>query len=327
MVNVNGFRSLDVLQWCLGMTSDDSAEMVHDDDGYIDVDFVMKYTTITALLFGGSSVYLLEPVLKLQHSLTTIRTNLTFWLECRRIDLSTLDYLIGHGLEISKMNYKIAFGSPAYLRYWFDSGWKISKSQVCDMMNELAYVWKHNAVHPEVVERMTSVLSSVHHGIVNEIMGWSDDVRLIEMLLKNGAKAYINDQDIKGRTPLHHACHYQHSDVVELLLNHDADVNALDDEGNTPLHIACHHNNIDIIESLVKKGSDIKICNMYGKTVLHYAAEYVHYDGIKRLCNPYFFGFNTSAWRSAKMIKDKRGRTPYDYCCNEMIRHLLKVDD
>jgi len=41
-----------------------------------------------------------------------------------------------------------------------------------------------------------------------------------------------------GKTALHLAAVSNHRDVVELLINCDADVTAADEAGNTPLHYA-----------------------------------------------------------------------------------------
>ena len=43
-----------------------------------------------------------------------------------------------------------------------------------------------------------------------------------------------------GKTALHLSALNNHVDVVQLLLDHDADVAAADDAGNTPLHYAVY---------------------------------------------------------------------------------------
>ena len=43
-----------------------------------------------------------------------------------------------------------------------------------------------------------------------------------------------------GKTALHLSALNGHRDVVQLLLDHDADVAAADEAGNTPLHYAIY---------------------------------------------------------------------------------------
>ncbi|KAL5723910.1 hypothetical protein ACHQM5_007244 [Ranunculus cassubicifolius] len=60
----------------------------------------------------------------------------------------------------------------------------------------------------------------------------------------------------EGRTPLHWAVDCGHTDIVELLLAKNADVDAKDNEGQTPLHYAAMCDREDIAELLVKQNAD-----------------------------------------------------------------------
>ena len=69
-----------------------------------------------------------------------------------------------------------------------------------------------------------------------------------------------------GATPLHIACSYSNADIVQLLLDKDANVNLRDDGGDTPLHIACNRKTFtestyNIVELLVKNGADVNAKN------------------------------------------------------------------
>ncbi|KAI1900193.1 hypothetical protein AGOR_G00047490 [Albula goreensis] len=61
-------------------------------------------------------------------------------------------------------------------------------------------------------------------------------VRIVQLLLQHGADVHAKDKG--GLVPLHNACSYGHYEVTELLLKHGACVNAMDLWQFTPLHEA-----------------------------------------------------------------------------------------
>lgn len=93
----------------------------------------------------------------------------------------------------------------------------------------------------------------------------------VSLLLKHGAD--VSEIDYQLRTPLHLACMKQskttkiftdnvpmsdgilepRSDIIELLLDHDADIDAADEEGRTPLMLACSD---DALKSRQDRGDD-----------------------------------------------------------------------
>jgi ankyrin repeat protein len=60
--------------------------------------------------------------------------------------------------------------------------------------------------------------------------------------------------------------------LLDLLLNHGANINASDNESGTPLMSAISQNNKDLITYLLKKGADINAQDMNGRTALMIAA-------------------------------------------------------
>ncbi|CAN1250832.1 Acyl-CoA-binding domain-containing protein 2 [Linum perenne] len=63
--------------------------------------------------------------------------------------------------------------------------------------------------------------------------------------------------DSEGRTPLHWAVDRGHRNIVELLVERNADVNAKDNEGQTALHYAVVCEREGIAELLVKQNANI----------------------------------------------------------------------
>ncbi len=107
---------------------------------------------------------------------------------------------------------------------------------------------------------------------------------IVELLLSKGALINIKGGLI-GDTPLHRACEWGYSPIVQLLLQHQSsannDINSnsgnivslKDDEGNTPLHRAIDHNQpLEMIQLLLQHDSTvIHSKNQRGETPFHRA--------------------------------------------------------
>lgn len=69
-----------------------------------------------------------------------------------------------------------------------------------------------------------------------------------EFLLQNGAD--VNQRDMRGRGPLHHATYMGHTGQVCLFLKRGASQTEVDEQGNDPLNIAVQAANADIVTLL-----------------------------------------------------------------------------
>lgn len=56
--------------------------------------------------------------------------------------------------------------------------------------------------------------------------------------------------------------------MVDLLINAKADVNSMDDKGCTPLHVACKFGRTEIIQRLIEKGARIHKIDRKGKVIV-----------------------------------------------------------
>lgn len=68
-----------------------------------------------------------------------------------------------------------------------------------------------------------------------------------------------------GWTPLHLATYFGHRDVMEILLQRDADIDAINDNGDTALHKAAFIGREDIVMLLLQYNADVNIINGEGR--------------------------------------------------------------
>jgi ankyrin repeat protein len=104
------------------------------------------------------------------------------------------------------------------------------------------------------------------------------DTRLLFKAAKNGDVAglrimldenpkLVHERDEDQSTPLHWAAWKGHAGVVELLLDHGADIQAHNANfhwGTTPLHAAAHGNQRAAAEALIARGADINAVRSTG---------------------------------------------------------------
>ena len=74
-------------------------------------------------------------------------------------------------------------------------------------------------------------------------------------------------------TPLHYACYYKSKNVIDLLLDLDANINAKDLDDRSILYYAVYSGSENIIKKLLFRGADKEIKDKYNKKVIDYAIE------------------------------------------------------
>merc|ERR1712137_710575 len=86
--------------------------------------------------------------------------------------------------------------------------------------------------------------------------GWYGEVeRLLELDLTPA-----DEPNALKTTPLCAAVSYNHSDVVDLLLNHQADPSGARCDGATPLYLATQMNEIEVMASLLRARANTELC-------------------------------------------------------------------
>ena len=98
-----------------------------------------------------------------------------------------------------------------------------------------------------------------------------DDIQVAKKLV-DSYRVDLNKQDFGGRPLLTWACEFGNMEVVDFLINSNADVNKIDESGYAPIHVAVMHQNMPIIEKILdSKKININKKDKSGRTPLHFA--------------------------------------------------------
>ena len=95
------------------------------------------------------------------------------------------------------------------------------------------------------------------------------------------AKANVNTKDIYQQTPLYLAAQRGEIDIVQLLIDNNADVD-FDGAGSTALHFAAG-SSPDILEMLLEAKASVDVRDCYLRTPLHLAASRAPNSSVKQL--------------------------------------------
>jgi len=113
-------------------------------------------------------------------------------------------------------------------------------------------------------------------------------LNIVQLLLNNWG-AELNLQDINGNSALSLAAHHPAGEnsnfpaIVELLINHGAQVNNLDNSNTTPLIRAASKRNTEIVRILLENGAQVNHQNKYGDPALTFAVDNQDIDTIRLL--------------------------------------------
>ena len=96
------------------------------------------------------------------------------------------------------------------------------------------------------------------------------DIEAVKKHLAAGANKNVRAGKWRD-TPLHRAAFWGYTEVVELLINNEVDVNAKDKYGCTPLHDAAEYSHLEIAEMLINRAPDMNAMDNNGDTPLDLA--------------------------------------------------------
>lgn len=90
--------------------------------------------------------------------------------------------------------------------------------------------------------------------------------------LLDDTPALVNAVNYLGGTPLHIAALFGRREVVQLLVERQADINAMTLDRITPLHASVFTGQVDIVKQLLAAGADASTATADGVTALHVAS-------------------------------------------------------
>jgi ankyrin repeat protein len=90
---------------------------------------------------------------------------------------------------------------------------------------------------------------------------------IVYLLLQHNADVNYRCSGYYGWTPLHFATYLGHAKVVQLLLEHGADVNAQSLSHSTPLYFASTGGHLEVVRLLLGYGADVHIRSDLGDTL------------------------------------------------------------
>ena len=156
------------------------------------------------------------------------------------------------------------------------------------------------------------------------------ELKLVQMLVNHGANVNVNAaEDGQGQTPLHRALEANLNgftrkdrfDIVQLFVEHDADVNARDENHKTPLHLASHSLELGLVRILLDHGTNINAEDNWGRTPLHLVLE------TQGRCNVDRFSIAQSLVKcgAETNARDERGQTPLHLAPNFLDIKLVRM--
>jgi ankyrin repeat protein len=129
---------------------------------------------------------------------------------------------------------------------------------------------------PEAVHRP---IDGVFQPICLAVVG--DQATVVDLLLDHGAD--IDAPDLLGQTPLLYAALMGHDALVELLLSRGADIDARNVVGLAPVHGAALCGHLDVMHRLHAAGADVGAADRRRATPLHYATMMGRADVVEAL--------------------------------------------
>ncbi|KAF8492083.1 hypothetical protein F5888DRAFT_1860114 [Russula emetica] len=155
-----------------------------------------------------------------------------------------------------------------------------------------------------------------------------DHFQTADLLRHNGADPHV--QGYEESIPLHSAAYFEKFEVVQKLIEYDADVDAWDEDGWTPLSWASrghHFKDGSVLRLLLERGADVNArADSDGFTPLHRASEHGALEVVRLLLE---HGANVEAVSArGKTALQVVGKTPYrkvdQGLCDEITKLLVE---
>ncbi|GLI77328.1 hypothetical protein PoHVEF18_005617 [Penicillium ochrochloron] len=165
------------------------------------------------------------------------------------------------------------------ITYWGDHAREVNDDEQTTQVLIRAFLnklcWRRPPLETSYV---TAVDIPKHLGFGSYFVDWSALHVLAYFGILGKAKrlidqgAVINEcENELGVTALHCAVHRGHEEMVDLLIENNANLNATSKDGNTALHIAAEHGHRKLIKTLLNRRINSRTANLQGATALQLA--------------------------------------------------------
>lgn len=133
----------------------------------------------------------------------------------------------------------------------------------------------HDAAEKGNLDRMESLVASgyavdsLYHGLSPlHVAAMNNQVEAAKVLISKGASVNLTAATEGGETPLHLTAMKGHRDMVDLLLDHGADINAQTSGFDPPALIAARFGHAGVLNRLMEKGADPGVTDGEGNNLL-----------------------------------------------------------
>lgn len=147
---------------------------------------------------------------------------------------------------------------------------RLLKAVEIDNLSEMQHLIKEGATLHKLVGLKLHKYNTEHNSLLHIAikLGYID---IIKFLLKTGCDA--NAQTRRLRAPLHYATYNNiPTEIIELLLEHGANIEIKDDDNASAFMWACYLNNFKAAKLLLDKGADPYSPDNFGGTPLEWAS-------------------------------------------------------
>lgn len=120
-----------------------------------------------------------------------------------------------------------------------------------------------------VIQRKNKTSTPAKMAVFDVIL--NDKISDLKDLLRSDPKC-ANSVGWHGLTPLHQATLRNNQEIVDLLVDHGANVNQANAYGETPLHFACQAASLNCVNKFIENGADLRAEDGAGRTCIHHAA-------------------------------------------------------
>ena len=149
-------------------------------------------------------------------------------------------------------------------------------------------------------------------------------VKSVRLLLTGSGRDVIDMTDEDGCTALHFAAMYNKPACIELLVDHNAQLEIKDDYGYTPLHCAAHYGHERCVRLLVDNGANKEAWNDEGLTALHIVSQNGHADCVQLLIQ---YGASMEAIEEEDSPLHLAAINDYPECARHLINNGATINE